>query len=115
MAALTIAGSNYEVRTEGARRLRPRRVGNETEAFDGTLRRTVRDTFHGWELPLAPLTTAQLNTLTALVEGGIRTCSGDLLGASYECSLSLSEAVAGEDEATGAVFWLVTVTLMQAE
>lgn len=113
MAAVTIAGIDYEVRTDAARMARPRRIGSETEAFSGKLRRTVRDEFLAWEFALAPLSIAALTTLRTNAKAGFQTCSGDLLGGSFSCSVELSEAIAGDDDAEG-IYWLVSVTLRQA-
>jgi hypothetical protein len=116
MAALTIEGTDWEVRIEGARRAAPRFVGSETEAFDGSLRSTRRDQFHQFTYQLAPLTTAQLATLTAYALAGKQTVSGDLIpGGPFECFIELSDAVPDEDGSDSSVYWLVSVTIRQAD
>jgi hypothetical protein len=118
MPALVIDGTPYEVLTGVAKRRPMRRVGRTTAAFSGKLRRTTRAEFGEWEFPLAPLTTAELATLTAVAASGFKDVYGDLVnrlvGNPLEAEIEVGEAVADEDEATGAAYWLTTVIIRQA-
>lgn len=94
MAALTIAGVDYEVLQDGAQEAPPRRTGTVEEMFSGRLRSTVRAENREWSFDLAPMPTATYNALRADVAGGQEVqVTGDLLdGQAYTCFVELRGA-----------------------
>ena len=91
MSFVTIAGTPYEVTTDGASQAEPIRQGAVVQAYAGNARSTVRSVKRQWELTVFfndPTAETTLRTATEL--GQAVTCTGDaLLGASVSCIVTV--------------------------
>lgn len=91
MGFLTVAGIPLDVQTTGAMQREPTRIGASTRAFSGALRSSVRAEKREWAFTLAPLPVASANALrSAVANGALVACSGDALGATITCEVTVT-------------------------
>lgn len=92
MAFLTIAGQTIRVTTSGSNAQQPYVViGEESRAFSGALRNTVRAEKRVWKFVSALLVEADLDTLyTNTKLGALVACNGDaIIGGPVTCRVIL--------------------------
>jgi len=92
MSFLVIAGQTVPV-MEGQTAERVERFGQESPAFAGNLRSSIRVEKRRWSVTSGLLTQAELATLKAAVALGAHvTCSGDAMGGSVTCAVEVGDA-----------------------
>lgn len=93
MPFLVIDGLTVPVSPSGATVLPPERIGSSARAFDGSLRTTVRFEKRGWRFRTPPRPVADWADLEAAIAfGAYVPCSGDALGATVTCEVTLADA-----------------------
>lgn len=74
----TIAGVTYDVLTQGATEMAPRKIGQRRETWNGGFRSGEIAYKKRWSLPLAPILEATYQTLkTNTLYSAIVSCTGD--------------------------------------
>jgi hypothetical protein len=109
MAFLIIAGTTYEVLTDGASRDQGQRVGETERAQDGTLRSTVRATKRLWRMRLGPTTESEFETLESAVTAGFVTVAGDAIGTSLTADVEILSADYHQDRSQAHEFFYLPV------
>ncbi|MBA3853329.1 MAG: hypothetical protein C0503_02880 [Gemmatimonas sp.] len=93
MPFLVIDGITVPVSTSGAQVLPPERIGSSARTFDGSLRTTIRFEKRGWKFRTPPRPVADWSALEAAVAfGAFVDCSGDALGGTVTCEVTVSDA-----------------------
>ena len=93
MPFLTIASINIPVANNEATKKAPERIGKSMRMFNGSLRTTVRYEKRGWSVTtkLLPESTAA-SIETAVANGAFVSCSGDMLGGSVTCEVTVADS-----------------------
>ena len=114
MAFLTVAGVDVAVLTQGAKQLKPEKIGSSTRSFAGNLRVAQRKAARAWEVTVDGLTSAQIATLrTAAPDGSLQTVTGAMLyGESLTCQINYGEAAILED--SGSFYQNLVLNLVEA-
>lgn len=93
MPFLQIDGITVPVSPSGATVLAPERIGSSARTFDGSLRTTVRFEKRGWKFRTPPRPISSWATLEAAIAfGAFVECSGDALGGTVVCEVTISDA-----------------------
>lgn len=93
MAALIIASLTMKVITSGATQRESEPIGEETRAFSGNLRSSVRAEKRKWSFECYFAFQADLDALRAAVPNrAFVTCSGTLLPSSLTCRVVIGDA-----------------------
>lgn len=80
MPSSVLALASLEVPVKSFKKT-PTRIGDDTRAFDGSFRSTVRTTKHTWEITTGQLYDADAATLrTALLPGAAISATGSIMG-----------------------------------
>lgn len=81
MAFLTLGGTDLEVQHQGAGSGDPTYIGEQTRAFDGSLRTGVRGKKRSWSFTLIPMTHTAANAVRTLVGNDAAVnLTGDVVG-----------------------------------
>lgn len=94
MAFLIVAGVTVHATTAGGANLKKAtvRIGSSSRAFAGSLRTTVRAEKRVWQFTTTWMSDANAATLEAAVALGAHvSCSGDALGGSVNCQVTLGD------------------------
>ncbi len=92
MAFLVVAGITVHVMTSGASRKAVERIGSSTRAFAGNLRTTVRVEKRAWQFTTKWLSNTDAAAIeTAVALGAHVACSGDALGGSITCEVTVGD------------------------
>lgn len=92
MSFLVVAGITVACARDTASK-RLVRIGSSSRSFDGTLRSQTRAQKREWTVSTTPTVEATAVTLEAAVDLGEQvTCSGDLLGGSVTCEVSIDDS-----------------------
>ena len=87
MPFLTIGGIDVEIEAP-ANELEPEEIGARRRAYSGNMRTSVRKLLRGWQVTTIMMEQAAIAALRATYANGqFVNCSGDALGATYQCSV----------------------------
>lgn len=94
MAFVTVASIDLDILVAGAAQNESTVVGAAKRAFAGNMRSSIRARKRAWKFTVGPVTQSQHNTLRSAVEAssGIVNCSGDALGATISCLVTIGDA-----------------------
>lgn len=93
MPFLTIAGITVPVSSQGASQGATEVVGNESRAYAGSLRTTVRAEKRAWQFTTKTMSAADAAALVAAVAGGVYVAvAGDAIGSSISCRVTVTSA-----------------------
>lgn len=91
MPYLIVAGITLNVENTKGSGLAPITTGGRSRSFNNTLRSTVRSEKGQWQFELSPMLLSAYNTLKAAIALDAHvTCSGDALGASMTCVVTIN-------------------------
>lgn len=93
MASVIVGGVSASIIQDGGVRHSYEEYGGDRVRMeDGSLRQTVKGRKNVWQLVTALMTAADASTLeAAIVTAPPITCSGDVLGATFNCAAELTE------------------------
>ena len=115
MAMATIAGTAYDVLTQGAQEQAPRKIGARRENWNGSFRSGETAYKKRWTLPLAPMTEAQYQTLrAATLYSVVVSCNGDFTNnVATNCVVDISSAAFYRPNTALGMYRMITLDIFE--